>query len=45
MKIIRLTFEGFEERKEIQYILAGDLVKNLKLAKKQIDEILKKEIK
>ena len=40
MKIIRISFEGFEENKETHFILGGDLVEDKKLLKKKINEIL-----
>lgn len=40
MKIIRISFEGFEENKETNYILCGDFADNKKLLKKKINEII-----
>ena len=40
MKIVRISFEGFEENKETNYILTGDLIDDKKLLKKKTDEII-----
>jgi len=40
MKIIRISFENFEENKETNYILCGDFTEDKKLLKKKIKEII-----
>jgi len=40
MKIIRISFENFENDKEMHYILCGDIGDDKKLLKKKINEII-----
>ena len=40
MKIVRISFERFEEKKEIHYSLCGVICDDKKLLKKKIDEII-----
>ncbi len=40
MKRIRISFEGFEENTEKNYILIGDLFGDKKMLKEKINEII-----
>ena len=45
MKIIRISFEGFEKNKETSYILCGDICNDKKSLKKKMDEIIREVFK
>ncbi len=40
MKIVRISFERFEEKKEIHYSLCGDICDDKKSLKEKINEII-----
>ena len=45
MKIIRISFENFEENKETNFTLCGDLAEDRNLLKKEINKIIKEMFK